>query len=446
MEEEHPESVVNLPRLLRRGFGWAFTGRIVALTAGFVVNIMFARLLSPNDLGVFYLATSGITVLSLVASGGLPQILVRELAAHRTPTPILLVTGLRDATLRAVILSAIVGLGSGWVGRVLFDAPELGTVDWIVGAIVLLATLRLSSSLGFQGLGDIRTFTLVGDAGSSVLRLAVVGVFGLISTGLNLLTAFVIELFAIGAVAIAGLGLLYGRGLLTGVPLARLDRPSQEVRSAGRSLLVSELLGMLSTHGALWVAGALLLETEVARLGVALRLGGLVSLPLLASNHVLSPMIASLHTDSGRGDLESALRAMATVTSLVSAVPLTLMVVYPDVLLRMLFGSFFAAADGALLLVAVGHFANVLSGSAGQALAMTGHTRELMRISLVTVPASLGLAALLTDRFGISGLAAGLAAGILSQNIAMMVVLYRRTGDLAFAYLSVRRALRFLRS
>ena len=93
-----------------------------------------------------------------------------------------------------------------------------------------------------------------------------------------------------------------------------------------------------------------------------------------------------------------------------------------------LFGAEFAAGGYLLRILAIGQFINVLSGSVGYLLMMSGHERDLRNITLVVGPLSLLLAIVLTNYFGVVGAALATAIGIGSQNLAAVWMVNRRLG------------------
>src|SRR5690554_1324154 len=56
---------------------------VFQVAAAFLANVLVARLLVPTDYGVYAFWVALATLMVVPASAGLPQLLVRELAAYR---------------------------------------------------------------------------------------------------------------------------------------------------------------------------------------------------------------------------------------------------------------------------------------------------------------------------------------------------------------------------
>src|SRR5215203_2209158 len=65
--------------LLSNG-AWALSGRVITILAVLASNALLARLLSPEDLGTYFLAFSIVSFGTLVGSLGLNQVVVRFVA------------------------------------------------------------------------------------------------------------------------------------------------------------------------------------------------------------------------------------------------------------------------------------------------------------------------------------------------------------------------------
>ena len=63
------------------GASWAFLGRMLALPVGLLSTMLLARLLSPADLGAYFLAFSLANLLAILAQLGLGRPMVKLIAA-----------------------------------------------------------------------------------------------------------------------------------------------------------------------------------------------------------------------------------------------------------------------------------------------------------------------------------------------------------------------------
>lgn len=61
-----------------RGFGWNFSGSVVRHGAGFLINVILARLLGPAPFGIVAIATIVISIGNLIVDSGLNASLVQK--------------------------------------------------------------------------------------------------------------------------------------------------------------------------------------------------------------------------------------------------------------------------------------------------------------------------------------------------------------------------------
>jgi len=183
-----PESVARLSvsRLLS-GSVWAFAGRGVGTGLALLINAFLARLLTPDQLGAYFLAFSVVTVLVLAAQLGGKPTMVRLVAASRATD--------RDGRARAaagrVVLLGLLGsvavgmlwwlLGGELAGR-LFESEDIAGVSGLIAIWVGVLALAELHNEGHRALADIRAAVLLGWVVNNVvlvLVLAVVLVAGL---------------------------------------------------------------------------------------------------------------------------------------------------------------------------------------------------------------------------------------------------------------------------
>ena len=69
-----------LKKKLLKGGAWAFAGKLTAAVSALLINMFLARVLSPDELGVYFLAFSFVTVVSIIAQLGLGQVVLRYVA------------------------------------------------------------------------------------------------------------------------------------------------------------------------------------------------------------------------------------------------------------------------------------------------------------------------------------------------------------------------------
>lgn len=102
-------------------------------------------------------------------------------------------------------------------------------------------------------------------------------------------------------------------------------------------------------------------------------------------------------------------------------------VIWPEKVMGLL-GEGFEEAAVLLMILAVGQFVNVATGSVGYLLNMSGHERDFNRVTLATGPLTIVLAFTLTMKFGVIGAVLATSVGLSIQNLVAMALVKRRLG------------------
>ena len=99
--------------------------------------------------------------------------------------------------------------------------------------------------------------------------------------------------------------------------------------------------------------------------------------------------------------------------------------IFPERIMA-LFGPGFASGGRALAILATGQFVNVLTGSVGELLLMSGHEKSLRRCLIAATGISVALHTALVPRFGVEGAAAANALTLAALNLGALGCVRRR--------------------
>jgi O-antigen/teichoic acid export membrane protein len=162
--------------------------------------------------------------------------------------------------------------------------------------------------------------------------------------------------------------------------------------------------------------------------GAAWRLAQFVALPIAIANAVVPPLIAELHATNEKAELERLLRRSASWGGIPATIACLLAVMAGGRILGVVYGQFYGAAALPLALLSIGQAANVLAGSSGFALMMTGNERTMLATTFASGTFFFIGELLVLPRLGIAG-AAGVAAGaMILQNLLMLLFVKKCLG------------------
>lgn len=425
-ELEEPATNTDLSRLEQRLVSdgmWAVGGKAVAAGSTFLLSVLITRLLSPTEVGAYFLALSVVTVAALAARVGLEktilQLVAESLGADDEPRA-------RAAVLRILAIAAVtvalfalaLTLGGAWMARRLFASEAMAGIGVLLAPwMAYLAFERLLAE-AFRGFHDIPRASLYGGAVSRAL--CVLGLLVVLWAGGATLRLVVLLTIGCGAIAL-GPAAAALRRKLRGLRRRATDSVSTaRVLRTTWPLLVSNVTILVTGHADLWILGAFRPDTEVALYGVAVRLVLLVGMSLAIVNAVLPPLIGELYVQGQRDRLERVTRTLAAAAALPSVAVLAVFLVAGGPILELAFGPFYRGAALVLGLLSVAQMFNVWVGPCGYLLIMTGHQRDLMWSAILAGFIAIVGGVATVGPLGVVGVASAVALGTIVQQLSML--------------------------
>ena len=436
-----------LKRRLLSGGAWAFGGKILIALVGLVSSALLARLLSPQELGVYFLAYSIVSLGTTLGALGLTQTVVRLVAEDmglnlfgRVRRVIGVVLGF--GTLGALGVGFAYLLFGDNLAEGVFESPALAAVGGLVAGWIMVGTLQGIFGEIFRGFHDIRLATILGGqttgtaSGGATMALLAASLFLLWLVESQATLATVILLAACsGAAATLVAGWLLRRKV-AGLPPRSPDESKKmdsrevlgQVLSVSWPLLVTGVVMFARTNVDVWVLGAFRPPGDVALYGAANRLVSMVTMPLIMVNAVVPPLVAEMYAQGRREQLERILRGVATLGGIPAALASMACIFLAGPILGLVFGDYFREGAIALALLSIGPLAGVCVGSCGVVLTYSGHQKTMMVIALTTGTATFAGMLAAVGPYGIVGVATVRMVGQVLQNGLMLVMARRRTG------------------
>lgn len=374
--------------------------KVAATLIAFGASLLYARALGPHDYGLYAYVFAWAALLTIPAGLGLPSYLTREASKAPPSTSWLR----RWADGRVLVAGAIASVVLGCA----YFVPQAAGARWL---FVIAAPLPLLNNLSHvrRSLLQARGWVARGQWPSLVLApaLVLVGLVAWWRTGHTLAPAEVM-----GAMTVAALVPLFLNHLqLERVAPISESRPDTSIRL--RSALPFMWLGglyLLSSRVDLIMLGTIRGGHAAGIYAVSARAAELVTFFLAASNMVIAPRIARLHHDGSTRSLQRLLTASALRVFLLSLPVALVFIVLGRLLLAELYGPAYADGAVALRILAGAQLVNVLAGSTGTILNMTGHERLTMWGVGLSVAVNVMLNAILIPRLGVEG--AAIASGV----------------------------------
>lgn len=427
------QTLPSLKRRLLADGAWALGGKIGTAFSALATNALLARLLTPQELGAYFLAFSLVMVGAQAGSLGLNQAVVRFVAES-------LGLGQLGRTRRVVALVIRIGalgaLGIGFVyllfgdilAEHLFHSPTLVAITGLIAGWMTVMTLQLLLSETFRGFHDINLATIFGGLAAGIILTASLVVLWLLKGQA-----------AMATVVLLAMGSGLASSLLAGWALNRkvVCLPPKDVKGrlgAGEILwvaapmLVSGLALFTVAQADIWVLGAFRTQEEVAIYGAAARMVLLISLPILIVNAIISPPIAEMYAQGRKQELERVVRDTVTLALLPTLAALISFMLLGSYILGIVYGEYYRQGASVLVLLSIGYLANVWAGPCGTALIMTGHQKTMMVLALFSGMFVICGTLLLVQDYGAVGVAGVAATSMILQNSLALLLAKKRAG------------------
>lgn len=439
--------------LAAKGGAWVAAGAAVATLAGVASNAILARVLQPGDLGAYLLLFAVVTAFATVGRVGLDLAGIRLVAEARSRNPgvfprTTLTRVLTIATVSSVALGCLLAsAGFPFLARRVFHNPAVVLVGIPAGLWVTAEALRFVVSELYRGFADHTRATLFGNATRNVLAVTTFGLLACITREVSLALVVWVTVAVSGAVLFAGLIPLLRRRQRA--PNRRNPPPSaarelyppryRKILAVGLPVMFSVLAMQGLLQGDLWIIGSVHAGSDVALYGAAARTVGLLALPLTVLNAFVAPIAITLLASEQRDHLSKIVRAATTAAAAPVLAVIVALSLFGSHILGLLYGPFYRDAWPILVILAFGQLVNVGLGPCGTILMMTGSERFVMTVTGITAAVTLVAEAVVSPRWGLTGVAACAATGLTALNGVLLVACRRCVGIWTGAFLSPRR-------
>jgi O-antigen/teichoic acid export membrane protein len=411
--------------------GFAFSGKVFGLFFGFVAQVIIAKLLGADLLGVFVLAWTVIQAVSILTVFGFEGSLVRYIAMYVSQ-------GKKGEARATFLLANRVGLAAAVLGAVavallrrpiaigLFHEPRLEpALLWISIAAVPLTFMKIFGG-ALRGLKDVRRFVLGYDIAYRVPRL--VAFLLLYFLGFRLLAGS--ELLGIVGASVLGCVVSFfvlmhfvrrRAPFLMGAERAPASViPAAAIVAYSAAMLADVAMAFTTEQTDRLLLGFFLGSADVGVYNVAALVASLTIFLVLSFNAIFSSVIADVYHRGQTEILRSLFRSI-TRWIIVLTLPIYAWILAAGEATLSIFGQEFVPGYAALEILATGQMVAACTGPVGVCLAMTGYQRYNVWNALAMAIVSVGLNIYLIPRMGIAGAALGTGVAFVLVNVARLI-------------------------
>jgi O-antigen/teichoic acid export membrane protein len=413
--------------------------RLAGAGAGFLAQLVLARLLPPEALGKFFAATSLAAVLGVIATQGYPGVIQRFVTRYRRPGQTALLGAFVGQVQRETLLA-----GSFFVALVTAPAillPELGT-DFrilLLATAVCVASATACSIYPPLACADRRfALGLLPETfARPIIFLCVTVAAGLLGVALSAGTTV-----AVYAAISAAMALIQFAAVPGAFPSGAGRAPvglRRRWRQEAWPLLIVLLFTTLFADVVILLSSPFLGAGLLAPFGIALKISMLIGFIVQVTHQVTLPDLAEAHQRKDKQEMLDALLRATLLPVLLTTGALVVAILWGDRILR-LFGPDYAAASVGLVILIAAQLIRAIAGPAPLLLTLGGAQKTNAAISVATCGVLIVANLALTTRFGLLGACFAVVLAIFAWTGLCAVMLRRRMNTGASLFFVLRHA------
>ena len=377
--------------------------RVVGLLAGFGTQILLARLLEPEGLGIFYFATSIAYVVSMIAAFGYPVIAVRFISRYRTRGNDILKAAFVN---RAQMDTAVVSFAGMVLVMILAVAiPGDGPTRLAVAAAALAIPALALSKIYASVASAIREFALsymLNLLWRPVLFIVVIGTVAIATAHSSaLMAALVFSFVSVVIVVLQFKGLMQHFPSLTGrLPADR--RQILQWRIASAPLLILAAFSTFINDLNMALLGTIVSKPDLAVFGVCLKLALIVEYAVSLIHELAAPDISDALVRKQSSTVDMAVARVNVMAVIATSASVAGVVVLGHLVLSM-FGPDFVRAFPILLMLVISQLIRAAFGPSMLTLISAGAQKSVVIVFSIAI---LGFAVgnlVLVPMFGLIG-------------------------------------------
>lgn len=415
----------------------AFVLKAAGAVLAFAFNVLLARFLGAEGAGVYFLALTVAMVASVIGRVGLDNCLLRFVASNAEVNDWSAIKGVCKkgvslALAASAAAAALVFIAAPWIASSVFANPDITwPIRMIAFSIVPFSLLSLYAEM-LKGLKHIRDATLIQGIGVNGLSL-----IGLYLAGSSLGVSGAILAFTVAAAVTSIAGFWLWRSATAGARGVKGHFDTGKMLGSSMPLLWISAIGLGISTASTFILGIWGTKADIGIFGVASRTAILISFLMIAVNSIAAPKFAALYRLGDMEALGSTARSSAKLLTVLVAPVLLFFMIFPSSVMG-LFGEQFRQWGNVLRILAAGQFANVVTGSVGYLLMMSGNERLLRKNIAYTALLNLLLNLLLIPGMGVTGAAIATSVSLALQNVHASYLVYRKIRIVTIPWLPLR--------
>lgn len=400
------------PLLIKAAIG-SLGLRILGMGFGFLVGVQLARGLGVDGYGVYGLAMSIVALLTVAIEAGVPQVLIREVAAGYARGDFAIADHALQWALKVIAGTTVVVAVCLYLVA-FYDVLQVGktlsiTLVWCAVLLPVVAIGNANSAI-LRGTGHL----VDGQVAEILIRpILMAGMLYIVAStsqsnlapssamALNVLAALVASAYAISRV----------KGIPKSRNLAGQAVPQDGWLRSAMPMALSEGMRVLAGHVGILILGFLASTSEIGFYRVALGIYTVTILPSALLNVVIAPQVSALKENgqvTGLARLNSWTASLLLVSAAVFLIPFLF---FGTDIISLIFGVDYVGANNILIVLLFGELVSAFFGLPTVVLNMVNEEKAVVRYSWSAITINVLASVIGAQYFGAIGVAIALVLG-----------------------------------
>jgi O-antigen/teichoic acid export membrane protein len=413
-----------------------FVLRIFGAVLALGFQTLLARLLGAEKTGIYFLAVTFTSIGMILSRFGLDNFLLRSIAKYSNPknqTDVFAICkkSIQIVVFSSIIYSVIILISADWISKELFTQPQLTNPLRIMALSILPGSLLALHSEMLRAIREIERSTFVQVIGIPLLCLLLCSpliYFGSIE-GASATYVIASILVCLLSLKFWQSSTFFSEALTLKDALKNFS--TRSILQGSLPFFWISLLSLLMNSVDIILLGILGDTKVVGIYGIVTRISTLSTFVLVAINSVFAPEFALLHAQKDIISLEKLARK-ATGLMVVLTLPIFILIFTFSSQILSLFGEDYTGGASALIIVTIGQFINVATGSVGYILMMTGNEKLVQYNVILSLVVNVVLNILLIPKYGLTGAAISSSLGLILMNLISAALVYKKLSILTF--------------
>lgn len=404
--------------LLAKGAILVFAGMFLSKFFTYLYRMLVARVAGPEAYGQLNLGLAVLGIATTISIMALNNGLQRYIGESEDDAGSYVISALHLSLPWGLFIGGIIFFSADFIATTFFNSPKVGNIIKVLAFVIPfhnLSRVSIATTIGFKTV-KYRIITnqlfqnivqLIGTAAFLYLGYEAVGAAGgwLLGAVLSSFLAFYFMEKKFGPIVFSK---------------DKYNPQHRKLIKFSAPLFMTGIIGSILGWTDTLFLGYFLDDTQVGFYNAALPLALMIHVPFQGLSSLALPSLSELSSKS-KEDVSDTLKTLERWTAILSVPGFLLMFLFSAPLLKLLFGQEYIVASAALVILAVGHLFNSVTGHLGDTLKAYDRTDLMFKNTVAKLLLNIPLNLLLIPTYGIEGAAVATAASLVLVNILLVL-------------------------